>query len=365
MAGSSGAEAELEARRAEPAELEARRGGPAAVTAASDAAPEPVDAGMKRVPAEGGPEDDTEELADWSDAEKERLKGSVDPRRTHVLLSPLGQGRADEEKPIVILISWNNASWPYVSKYAEVWNARGADVIAFCPTYRETYSVRGNSRLAKKMLSLAAALCAGKRRPIFFHLFSGGCYTFWAMMEMISRDFRFFHSQPVFDGLAECCAGAVFDSTPIDPDPAVAAYAVASLTISYKSPFIKLASLPIEGALRLWWRLYMRADIRVAQRLFWEELRKPPVAMPQLFLYSEDDAVSDWRVIAAHAEHLRRSYAEPIFEQRWRSSRHVQHFRAHPREYIEAMDRFLSAAMARWKQRAPHRAPGPRLRARL
>lgn len=66
-----------------------------------------------------------------------------------------------------------------------------------------------------------------------------------------------------------------------------------------------------------------------------------PASVPRLYLYSRDDAIAPAPFIEAFVKR-ERAAGVVVSERVWGDSGHVEHYRAHPEEYKQAVDEFMA-----------------------
>lgn len=129
--------------------------------------------------------------------------------------------------------------------------------------------------------------------------------------------------------------GSIFDGCPVEHVIKNIQKLQISITERIKNPVIH--SL-------VWYTSGIVVPIVVKRSLFMKRFFKDfgdlPLNGPELFLYSEADILSDYKVIAEHIDH-RKSQGAHVFSKCWQDSPHVSHYLKYPEEYTEVLENFL------------------------
>lgn len=141
-------------------------------------------------------------------------------------------------------------------------------------------------------------------------------------------------------------AGVAYDSAPVDPDPAVWSRAFTAAAFS-KVPFRSSRTAVYDHAIVTpVARAFSTAHLRLPWNASWVRSAAVsadsclPRSVPMLFLFSDSDTLVASSFIQAfadrQAERCRRSVTTRKFD-----SEHVDHLRAHPREYCASLNDWL------------------------
>jgi hypothetical protein len=82
---------------------------------------------------------------------------------------------------------------------------------------------------------------------------------------------------------------------------------------------------------------------------FFQLLHEDPLDIPQLYLTSQEDLLSDYKYIDELIRHRESVQKSPVMKQIWQSSPHCGHLRTHPKEYADSIETFTAACLLRAK----------------
>ena len=72
-------------------------------------------------------------------------------------------------------------------------------------------------------------------------------------------------------------------------------------------------------------------------------LQTMPLGVPTLFVYSENDPVTSHQDFRKLVERYKTMGSFPVLDKCWRESRHAAHLMIHTSEYLDCINRLLSA----------------------
>jgi Eukaryotic protein of unknown function (DUF829) len=178
------------------------------------------------------------------------------------------------------------------------------------------------------------------RQPPYylFHVFSnGGCFLWESVCHILDSRSAVQEEKELQKQLASKCRGVVFDSCPawMGSDPSGLWKALQHCSTEDRQEAIAVYG---QDCLQ-----YVDARQRNHDYFHYLTTNKA-VDVPQLYLYSRDDPLSD----AAHIDPLiqkrQRNQTQPVLKQAWDQSVHCGHLRQHPDEYREAIVRLVQLA---------------------
>jgi pimeloyl-ACP methyl ester carboxylesterase len=136
-------------------------------------------------------------------------------------------------------------------------------------------------------------------------------------------------------------SGVVFDSSPAYYTPGDMSALFAALQHSSWRERIGayvqlLLHMPVLG----------RSELEQRATNYFESMRHDPFDIPQLYLFSKDDPLSQHDRIEELARHRQHLFGrERILLQQWESSPHCGHFLKHPVEYESAISTFVDLCL--------------------
>ncbi|KAK4536087.1 hypothetical protein CDCA_CDCA07G2112 [Cyanidium caldarium] len=240
----------------------------------------------------------------------------------------------DSQRPVVILLSWLGAGNRQLSKYAEWYRAHGYDVVLFFNGVHTAMLPVFCRKQAIRLMRMIDEIPAS--RPVVVHSFSIGTGIYGYMLDAMHHGHNV--TEEMVDKVRKQIRAVIFDSGPGH----MRASAMASgLHAACPKVGLRVWNALAEGAFRL---LRVQEGYRRAESAL-QHVQLPSV--PQLYLYSRDDnVVKDLdQSVRQYIEAQRRRGLE-VYHKMWECSQHVAHFKFHPEEYKENVERFLQRALA-------------------
>ncbi|KAF2904537.1 hypothetical protein ILUMI_01638 [Ignelater luminosus] len=232
----------------------------------------------------------------------------------------------NEDKPLVILLSWMLAKGKHIYKFADYYVNHGFDVLRISITpWQLLWPSKGTQVVASDILKF---LHVNKSyAPLFIHGFSVGGYQWGEVLVQIASD------QKCYQHVADRIVGQVWDSA-------------ADITeVWFGFPMAVFPkNLVLQNAMKQYMLYHMKTFDKVAtchyvrsSQLFHSDLVKAPA----LLLISKTDPVG------AEKSNLRlkedwENLGIKVYWKCWDKSPHVSHFHYHRKEYIEQLETFLS-----------------------
>jgi hypothetical protein len=243
--------------------------------------------------------------------------------------------------PMVCLLGWLGANWKHLSKFSSWYSACNVPTLA---TIARTPTVVMPSIAhthVKQYLKQIDALHEQDRR-LMFHTLSGNGLLFLGRIVL----------DPEFEKIKDRVCGVIIDSAPpeIRADRFARGFVGAAKTLlGYKmtpegsKDFYKhsLLSPLYEFAFRQYLEVW-------GKKKEFETLRDSVIAklpnVPQLFIYSDADDLVPAEDIQLFIQ-MTKKFSKDVQELRFTDSRHVMHFKVHPREYSEKVLSFTEHCM--------------------
>ena len=220
------------------------------------------------------------------------------------------------------MLTWFNAKPKHVFKYTDFYLRQGLDVIE---VKMKPYILLSQVRTTPIIDALLAYLASQERNSkLFFHIFSGGCYTYTQMV-MKAR------GREHYDDLLGNISGVFVDSY------AGARSAGQGTAGSLTSPPLLRPLRPLVGKLMdLYLDHFLPGHVNKTQR----SLDENTINVPWCINYSPADPVGNAKGNEALAEDLRRQ-GLPVKLKSWEDAPHVQILANYPKEYIQALEDFM------------------------
>ncbi|XP_031457097.1 transmembrane protein 53 [Phasianus colchicus] len=245
------------------------------------------------------------------------------------------KGHADGQ-PVVILLGWAGCQDRHLAKYSAMYSQKGCTVIRYTAPWRtiffaESFGFKSLNTPAKRLLELLFDYSI-ENRPVLFHVFSnGGVMLYRYIIEAL-------HTQQPFKNLK--VAGTVFDSAPGRRNLKGALRALATVLASMNVLLRYLLMLTFATAVVLL-RILLYPLTRFIHESHYDALLKAPSRWPELYLYSQADAI----ISASDVKHMadaRQQLGVSVKAVDFTDSAHVSHMRVYPTYYSTLCTTFLS-----------------------
>ena len=239
-----------------------------------------------------------------------------------------------QQSPLVLIIGWANCRQKQVARYSEIYEKQGCTTISVssCQLYRcvlfyESLFVDDTKIVIDAMKSQLDVCC---NRPVFLQSFSIiGLYMYINILHyyyQIAKD----HGQ-LFAKLQKSkveiipnIRGFVYDSPVIEP---VTVKGFAD-TLSVGVTNTTVLSMIGRFTDMVFPYLIQNGTYEVCSNL----LKRAPILLPQLYLYSKVDHIAPYKDIVEFIEY-QKSIGADVKSKMWEDSYHVGHFRKYPKEY--------------------------------
>ncbi|NXC71276.1 TM53B protein, partial [Anhinga anhinga] len=245
------------------------------------------------------------------------------------------RGHADGQ-PVVILLGWAGCQDKYLAKYSAIYSQKGCTVIRYTAPWRmiffsETFGIRSLRTIARQLLELLFDYSV-ENRPVLFHVFSnGGVMLYRYIIESL-------HTHKPFKNLK--VAGTIFDSAPGRRNLRGGLRALATVLVSM-NVLLKYFLLLAFATTAVMLRILLYPLTRFIHESHYDALLKVPSRWPELYLYSQADAI----IKASEIKHMadaRQQLGVSVKAVDFSDSAHVGHMRAYPTYYSNLCTTFLS-----------------------
>lgn len=235
-----------------------------------------------------------------------------------------------ERKPVVVLLGWNDSKDKHLQKYSDIFTKRNYGTVRVTARSFNTFFRPGTKvkQIGHNVLKVLDEM-HGKERPVFLYSFSnGGCAMFFHIMEALTAPESEYFGQ--FN-----VVGSIFDSCPINTDMDSVKIVQQSVTENISNPVAR-------GV--VWYGLRMFVPLIIlynpTTKYFMKSMKQSSLMCNQLVLYSKADGFAPYVDIDDFIK-VRRSLGVHVVAQCWETSRHVNHYREHPEEYLKLVNDFV------------------------
>ena len=266
-------------------------------------------------------------------------------------------------KPLVVLGGWVGCQPRSLKRYISLYEKLGMKVLpVIAPPYaavETTYSPRGEKIIGNgetKSLTLEgialetiSTISKNDSPSVIFHVFSnGGCFVWEQLRKFLDEPSSSSSSSTVnnnidTDRLKASIKGIVFDSCPawFGDETSVLARALELSTEEERAEIRRRFGTGVLGDESE--ELKRRRQQRCGE--FFNFVKEDTFDIPQLYLYSADDHLADYRNIRDVIQHRRANGRRIILSKEWPESVHVAHLLKHAEDYTEAVTDFVGLAL--------------------
>ncbi|XP_035013264.2 uncharacterized protein si:dkey-5i3.5 [Hippoglossus stenolepis] len=231
---------------------------------------------------------------------------------------------SEEPKPLMLMLPWLGSRPQAVAKYCEIYFRTGFDVLVVESEVKHFLWPRWGLDHGKNLIELLQSERFVSRQLIV-HAFSIGGYTFTQLLVHVSRDMQKYQS------LTKRIKGQVFDSLVMGTVEMMAS-GLGKTVFPRLESLVKKVSMLYFGMFKQQTVDYYNTSIDV----FWNT----PIPAPSLFLFCENDLLSDAQTTIELIDFWRRRGIN-ITTKKWADSTHAGHLKRHPQEYVTALELFF------------------------
>ncbi|KAK7081995.1 hypothetical protein SK128_014242 [Halocaridina rubra] len=236
----------------------------------------------------------------------------------------LGPALGNRKRPMTLLFAWLMSREKHIHKYCQFYNNLGIDVLKVrISPYDLLRPTKGAQCVADQVLQFLHS--NPSHNPLMIHGFSVGAYVFTEAMVKVEKEYE--KHSPLLNRFV----GQIWDSAvDIDGIPYGTSRAITNNVTLQKS-----MQKYLEWYLKVRYHSatihYERASAKMHQNY---------VGVPALFFISNSDPVATPEMVAkVYKKWEAKGY--PVYTKCWEHSRHVSHYRMHPKEYEELVLVFL------------------------
>ncbi|NXT82724.1 TM53B protein, partial [Zapornia atra] len=239
-------------------------------------------------------------------------------------------------QPVVILLGWAGCQDKYLAKYSAIYSQKGCTVIRYTAPWRmiffsETFGIRSLQTPARQLLELLFDYSV-ENRPVLFHVFSNGGVMLYRYVLEALRTHKPFKNLKV--------AGTIFDSAPGRRNLRGALRALATVLAS-TNVLLKYFLLLTFATTAVVLRILLYPLTRFIHESHYDALLRAPSRWPELYLYSQADAIIQASDVKDMAD-ARQRLGVPVKAVDFSDSAHVSHMRAYPTYYCNLCTTFLA-----------------------
>ncbi|NWH78268.1 TM53B protein, partial [Piaya cayana] len=241
-----------------------------------------------------------------------------------------------DSQPVVILLGWAGCQDRYLAKYSTIYSQKGCNVIRYTAPWRmiffsETFGIRSLQTEARRLLELLFDYRV-ENRPVLFHVFSnGGAMLYRYVIEAL-------HTHKPFENLK--VVGTIFDSAPGRRNLRGGLRALATVLVS-ANVLLKYFLLFAFATTAVVLRILLYPLTCFIHETHYDALLKAPSQWPELYLYSQADAIISSSDVQRMAD-ARQQLGVSVKAVDFLDSAHVSHMRAYPTYYSNLCTTFLS-----------------------
>mmetsp|Transcript_11437 Transcript_11437/g.13111 ORF Transcript_11437/g.13111 Transcript_11437/m.13111 type:complete len:257 (+) Transcript_11437:101-871(+) len=251
------------------------------------------------------------------------------------------------KKPLVVLLGWWNSHPKHLKKYSELYKSLGLETVEYIAPPHVIFMGPYFQHLAAKkvMNKVEARLESRSNKEVVFHSFSNnGGIMFLACHNLLGTNK--YNAEYV---------GSIFDSCPGSIHPGLVYSTMVEAYPEHPQKgliqFFGISILSLFVLQTLKKKMLLQALIVLASYkagtflltlLYHKAMSMVKSQAPQLYLYSEEDnLVSHHAVNKVAANASERGIL--VSKEKFEGSKHVAHFRMHPKQYEEAIRKFVES----------------------
>lgn len=261
---------------------------------------------------------------------------------------------ADEvPAPTVVLFGWFGAKLKHVGKYAAKWEELGCSTVCCVAPTSVVFSfnhrhvppfflsvlqiVAADSRLTSggvvlQFFSNGGAVCA----PVLAQLLAG------RLRESVPAD-----AEPAVRAVSDALAAVVFDSAPCYMHEGMGGNAFAVGLGAAADSWLAFL-LRAVFVLHSWLQRLLYGDVAIR---YWTALRDADYKCPELYIYSDADALTDSARLQALVHERRARFKDKVHEMRVEAASHVRILLRYPDEYKAELEGVLEWGVNEWRRR--------------
>ena len=235
-----------------------------------------------------------------------------------------------KEKPLVVILPWWGAPEKAILKYEKVYENAGCDVIV--KKVQQIDFLRPNLGLkkSKEFLLDLEKVVASQNCPLIFHCTSIGCY-FYALMLIHLKD------DPYFYNFAKSIKAQILDS------PVVGTLNEMATGVANNTTSNKFAQNILKTMVLCYFSVTKPFTIKLYNQSI-EVIKYNPPKIPSLLITSDNDPLALPHSFMSFVDAWKDIGVDVTWKV-WKDSKHAQHLRYHPDEYISLVQQTLSKAL--------------------
>lgn len=242
------------------------------------------------------------------------------------------------EEPVIVLLGWGGCKERHLSKYTSIYGKHGCTTLMYIAPMEMLISVNPRKILttnAKKLVNLLEDMDLIEK-PLFFHCFSnGGALMYDLIKEVLLKRDEIYNVR-----------GCIFDSGPTEFG---LLYMCRTLLVIFQNETFKKYVNSIVIFLYLyilflynWMLSYFYDNQDILKKIsLWHSLVLESNICPQLFLFSKEDTICNYKSIQKFIE-LRKNKDVKVDFYMWNKTPHVSHFRYFPDQYARIILDFVT-----------------------
>ena len=236
----------------------------------------------------------------------------------------------NEKKPLVLLFPWLGAPKDSISKYVNIYNAAGCDVIIKTASVIDFLWPNCGINNCKKFLEENKIASLSVDRLVIIHSMSVGCYFYSILLHLMQTNKSYY-----FD-LLQNIKGQVFDS------PVIGSLNEMATGVSTTTTNNKIAGLILKNLTLTYFCLSRPFTITIYDKLINITKHELP-CVPSLLMSSIGDPLSSLNAFN-NLVNCWKDRNIPFVSKMWNKSVHAQHLKYHPILYQSLVNNFIKAA---------------------
>ena len=272
------------------------------------------------------------------------------PQQIKANTEPLGDGKVEFPRAVVLLLGWWGAEMRHVEKYAGLYLKRDCATVSVVADTIDVMKHLGYPSLdncARDAVAQVARIIRDNERgdkkiPVIVHAFSNAGTFLAERLEVLIQQAREDLKVPGCEDLVlvgDRLDGEIFDSAPAYPDIKLG-FTSTNGVVFGESIIVKVIVgilFFLAGFIATMANWFM--GLPNVRWTFWKNMREGKLCLRQAYIYSTADKITNVRKLEDLIENRKKFSKVSVLK--FDDSQHVLHMMKHPKQYEKMVDKFI------------------------